>query len=120
MGNRDSNMNNLFDLLWQSKSKSSERLMELETLLSAVIKPVTPRPEFIHDLRDSLINHSYPESKPNKKGVLQSFLLVLVGAASTVVVFSVGMRIMAAVVGVLGLLRFSGRQFSRRRLIQPG
>lgn len=111
-------MNNLFDLLGQPKSRSSERLAELETLLGAVIKPVMPRPEFIQDLRNSLIDYSFPEPQLSKKVKLQNPLFVLVGAVSTLVVFSVGMRIVAAIASTVGLLRYSGRQFQRKRLVQ--
>jgi hypothetical protein len=65
------------------------------------------------------MDYSFPEPETNEAEGLRNSLLVLAGAVSTVVLFSLGVRIVAAVVSALGLLQFSSRNIQRKRLTPP-
>ena len=112
-------MNDLSNLLWWQKRVAPEHLTEMENVLGAALEPVTPRPEFILNLRRGLMNYSFPEPETDKTEIARNALLVLAGAVGTVVLFSLGVRVVAAVVSALGLLQYSSRNLPRKRLTQP-
>lgn len=91
----------------QKKSVGANELINLEAILKSSLKPVSPRPEFIHDLQKGLIEYTLsPEMQADvdmKKAILYAFF----GFAGLVLVFSIWLRLILVIISTLGMIQSS-------------
>lgn len=91
---------------WQKKNKSIN-LSVLETRLDAVLKPVKLRPDFMTELRQSLIGKPKKKLFSLKNVDPKTSWLVFGGVLSSVMIVFSGIRVVIAVLGALGLIQLN-------------
>jgi hypothetical protein len=86
-----------------SKPQQTKETSELEAYLQSTLTPVSPRPDFVKDLRVRL---EYNQSEqPSALSMAQMMVAVLaVGVGGTILVFSI-LRVMVAIIHTVSGLR---------------
>jgi len=90
--------------IFNRKTQIEEELSTLENYLRVALQPITPRPEFIDDLRRDLKNsrmHPFVRVLPD---TLQKGLLVVGGILGGVLVFWTAIRGLLSLIGMIGVL----------------
>ena len=89
-----------FEWPWKNRKITLERdLQVVEKRLETFFQPVTPRPEFIKNLRSELVGKPEEKSKALLKGGWQKGLLVAGGVVSFFAMVLGGIRIVIAIIG---------------------
>ena len=85
---------------WKNRKITLERdLQVVEKRLETFFQPVTPRPEFIKNLRSELVGESKEKSMALLNGGWQKGLLVAGGVVSFFAMVFGGIRIVIAILG---------------------
>lgn len=108
------------NFLWGRKNKEQD-LIELERHMQGVLKPVTPRPEFVRDLRRQLVsqfNNLEPEPGTNTRQLL---LVSAAGFLTGTLILALGIRTVLALLSALGVIHQFKRQLDEKRTnpLQP-
>lgn len=98
----------MFDFLPFKRKTNEAELLDIESVLQSSLKPVSPRPEFIHNLQRGLMEFTFPDYTDLDSK--RTIIFALVGLASLVFIFSLWIRLIVVVVGSLGMLQFSKRK----------
>lgn len=92
------------------KIKKGYPIEELENLLQATLKPVTPSPGFVQQLRQRLTDPGIPTIRyPDTKTSHYLLLATATVLSSTLLILN-GSRLVFAILGALGLLHYSRRR----------
>jgi hypothetical protein len=94
----------------KSRSKKQfgvDDLLNIESILQTSLKPITPRPEFIHDLQKGLMEYSLPGDDEVDVDLKKAFLYAFFGFAGLVFVFSIWLRLVLVVISTLGMIQSS-------------
>lgn len=81
----------------------TKELSELESFLTRVYRPVTPRPDFVSGLRAKLV--SLPEKNRLTPKVFKYTVLGIAGVLSSVILIVTGIRATMTIIGTVSLLR---------------
>ena len=100
---------------WEKKLTEPD-LMNIETILKSTLKPVTPRPEFVQELRRGLMSHSIPGKNGSKHESENNIMLVVFSFLGAAFLLSLGIRAIASLVGLLGLWHFSRQPQPKKNL----
>jgi len=78
----------------------------IENYLGSTLRPIQPRPTFVTGLKSKLKT----EALTRRPGLslLQMFIIAVIGISSSILLVFTGVRAVAAVLGLLGLLRLAG------------
>ena len=87
---------------------------ELESSLRKILLPVDPSPDFVADLKTSLLR--YPRWKIALPGMLQSIMLVSAGLISGVMILVTGMRAIVTIFGTFKILRQFKTQVNKKQV----
>ena len=91
---------------WRKNTEIDDDLKSLEELLQEKLVPMDPRPQFVNNLRQNLLqqvaNVDLAESSHHQ--VLQTGLLVTSGILGSIVVIVTGIRGLVSLIGVAGLV----------------
>jgi hypothetical protein len=91
---------------WKKKKILAERdLRVLEKRLSSTLQPVEPRPEFLHNLRFTLVGKEQKKILGFPVNRVQEGLLVAGGIFSLSIVIFTGIRAVLAILSALGLMQ---------------
>ncbi len=88
------------------RSKGAEiDFPSIETYLGSALRPIQPRATFVTGLRSKLKT----EALTRRPGLslLQFLLVAVIGMSSSILLVFTGVRVVVAVLGVLGLLRLA-------------
>jgi hypothetical protein len=85
-------------------------LMDIESILQSSLKPVSPRPEFIQNLHQGLMEYTFPQLETSEYDIRKPLLLGLVGLVSMVFVVSLWVRLLLVIFTTLGMIRSSRRE----------
>lgn len=97
--------------------KPKHNLSNIELYLDDKLKTVTPRMEFVTQLRQQLIGKQKNKAFSMQKIKKEDVLLVFGALASVVLVLIAGIRAVTAILGALGLLQASKQ--TRQKGIRP-
>jgi hypothetical protein len=95
----------MFDLFSIRRNKSSRDLLDIESILQSSLKPVSPRPEFIHNLHRGLMEYTFPMSEASGVDEKKAIIFAILGLMSLVFVFSLWIRLIMIVISTLGMFR---------------
>jgi len=97
--------------------KLNQDLKSLEMQLAATFRRVTPRPEFVIDLRSRLVTREIQSVSALLPQKVSSGLLVAGGIIGSLLMVITGIRGLVSLVGVVGLVvQFFNRNVQRRQL----
>ena len=103
---------------WFGKPKLDDDLLALERRLQANLEPVTPRAEFISDLRFNLMHQNLKrEPVPQKNQPWQDVFLVVSGIVGIGLALLTGVRGLVSLISVVGLLVSWFRQTQQKALV---
>jgi hypothetical protein len=102
----------MFDFLTFKRDKSKSDLLDIETILQSSLKPISPRPEFIHSLQHSLMDYTFPSSDSTDLEIKKMFLFALIGFVSMIFIFSLWIRLIVVIISSIGMLQTSKRKKS--------
>jgi hypothetical protein len=92
------------------------QIEDLENLLQATLKPVTPSPGFVQQLRKRLTEPGIPTIRYPDPKMSHYLLLATATLLSSTFLILTGSRLVIAVLGALGLLHYSRQQNAREQL----
>ncbi len=82
-------------------------LLDIESILKSSLKPVSPRPEFIHNLQRGLMEYTFPQTDPAELELKKVVIFAVVGILSLFFVFSLWIRLIMVIISTLGMLQSS-------------
>jgi hypothetical protein len=89
---------------------------EIENLLYETLRPVTPNPGFVRQLRQRLTDPATPTIRYPTPKISHYILLVTAGLLSSTFLLLTGSRFVLAIVGALGMLHYSRQQTEEKQL----
>jgi ribose/xylose/arabinose/galactoside ABC-type transport system permease subunit len=89
-------------------------LQELEANLRGILQPVVPTPDFVADLKKSLLR--YPRWKIAFPGMLKSIMLVSAGLFSGAIILVTGIRAIVTILGTFKILRRIKTQVNKKQV----
>jgi hypothetical protein len=92
----------------ETANNSTKIILDLEKKLETVLKPVTPRTEFVYELKQNLYNPDY------KRKYLESaewMLLIAASFFSIFILLFIGIRSVVMLISALGIIR----QYARNK-----
>ncbi len=95
---------------------SGEELMSIETVLGAVLSPVTPRPEYIHSLQERVLATSFPEAEKTEKQAKQNIVMLVLSVMGVTIILGVWIRVIVSLLRMMGVNNNSNRRPKRRRI----
>jgi hypothetical protein len=99
----------MFTLFPFTRNKNKKDLLDIESILQSSLKPVSPRPEFIHDLQRGLLDYTFP-SESTDLDIRKMLLFTFVGFVSMVFVLSLWLRLIVVIISSIGMLQTSKRK----------
>lgn len=97
-------MSNLFS---HKRKNRLSHLLDVESILQSSLKPVSPRPEFIHDLQKGLMEYSLPQEEAGEIDIKKAIAFAVFGFAGLVLMFSLWLRLIVVIVSTLGMIQSS-------------
>lgn len=95
---------------------SGQEMMSIESVLGAVMHPVTPRPEFIHSLQERVLATSFPEAEKIEKQAKQNIVMLVLSLMGVTIILGVWIRVIVSLLKMIGLNHYSNRRPKRRRI----
>jgi hypothetical protein len=92
------------------------QLEDLEKMLQATLRPVTPNPRFVRQLRQRLAEPGIPTIRYPDPKWSHYILLAAAGLLSSTFLILTGSRLVIAVLGAIGLLHYSRQQNEQKQL----
>ena len=89
-------------------------LQDLESNMREFFQPVVPTPDFVADLKKSLLR--YPRWKIALPGMLQSIMLVSAGLVSGILILVTGIRAIVTILGTFKILRQIKTQVNNKQV----
>ena len=87
-----------------------ENLLDMESLLQSSLKPVSPRPEFIHDLEKGLMEYTLSPDEAGEIDLKKALAFAALGFAGLIVIFSLWLRLVVVIISALGMIHSSRRK----------
>jgi hypothetical protein len=100
----------MFDFLNFNRKRSKKDLLDIETILQSSLKPVSPRPEFIHSLHRGLMDYTFPQPEASDFDLKKTAIFALVGFVSLVFVLSLWIRLIVVIISTLGMIQSTKRK----------
>ncbi|OGO12858.1 MAG: hypothetical protein A2Y53_07350 [Chloroflexi bacterium RBG_16_47_49] len=100
-------MLNIFGL---NRKHHSRDLLDIESILQASLKPISPRPEFIQSLQKGLMEYSFPQSESAEIDLNKALFFALVGFTGLVFIFSLWVRLIVVIISTLGMIQSSNQK----------
>ncbi len=97
----------MISFLSSKRKKKRMELPDIESILQSSLKPVSPRPEFIHNLQRGLMEYTFPQPDPAELELKKVAVFAFVGLLSLIFVFSLWIRLIMVIIGALGMLQTS-------------
>jgi hypothetical protein len=98
----------MLDLFGINRKHRLSDLLDVESILQASLKPVSPRPEFIQSLGKGLMEYTFPEPEANNTDLKKAILFAFLGLAGLVFVFSLWIRLIVVIISTIGMIQSSG------------
>jgi hypothetical protein len=98
------------------KITGKHQIDDLERLLQATLRPVTPSPRFVQQLRQHLTDPGIPTIRYPDPKLSHYLLLAIAGLLSSTFLILTGSRLVFAILGALGLLHYSRQQNEQEQL----
>lgn len=99
---------------WRKEIPHGERV-EMESALDAIFQPIKPRPQFVNELRRTLINYSMLEDKEPVKINKQDLIVIFASFFSAALLVSIGIRALITFIGAVGVIQYHRRQSERNQ-----
>lgn len=100
----------MFSFLGRNRKRYKRDLIDIESILQASLKPVTPRPEFIQSLQKGLMDYTFPQSESSEIDLKKTIFFALLGFSGLVFVFSLWLRLILVIISTLGMIQSSKRK----------
>jgi hypothetical protein len=100
----------MFNFLTIKPKRIKRDLLDIESILQSSLKPVSPRPEFIHSLHKGLMEYTFPQSESSEYDIKKTVIFALLGFASIVFVFSLWIRLILVILSTMGMIQSSKRK----------
>ncbi len=97
----------MISFLSSKRKKNRMDLLDIESILQTSLKPVSPRPEFIHNLQRGLMEYTFPQPDPASLELKKMAIFAFIGLVSLIFVFSLWIRLIMVIIGTLGMLQTS-------------
>ncbi len=81
--------------------------MDIESILSSNLTPISPRAEFIQSLRRGLMEYTLPIEDESSLDLKKTALFALVGVVSLLFVFTLWIRLIMVIISTLGMIQAS-------------
>ena len=94
----------------QSTRLNQQEMVKIESVLQTTLFPVTPRQQFVQDLRQRLMNTSFPSQIANRLSYPQGWLIVVFFFVGATVMVSIGLRFIIGLLVGLSLIQMSRQE----------
>ncbi len=91
--------------------------MNVETILGAVMHPVTPRQEFVHSLRERVITNAFPEAVIIENQAKKNITVLVLSLMGVTIILGVWIRVVISLFKMIGINNNQNRRSRRRRII---
>ena len=98
---------------------SGEEVMSIETVLGSVMRPVAPRAEFIHSLRERVLASSFPEAEKIEKQTKQNIVMLVLSLMGVTLILGVWIRVIVSLLKISDSPASHANQRPKRRRIVP-
>ena len=100
----------MFSFLGRNRKRYRRDLLDIESILQASLKPVTPRPEFIQSLQKGLMDYTFPRHESSEIDLKKTIFFALLGFSGLVFVFSLWLRLILVIISTVGMIQSSKRK----------
>ncbi len=90
---------------------------EIESLLASYLRPVNPRPEFVNQLQQRLLDTTRPIVKIPGKKYIDYGLIAAASLIGSALVLMTGVRAVLTFMSALGILHFVKRQTEDKKYV---
>lgn len=97
-------------LITHKRKNRLANLLDIESILQSSLKPVSPRPEFIHDLQKGLMDYTLSQEEAGEIDIKKAIAFAVFGFAGLVFMFSLWLRLIVVIVSTLGMIQSSRRK----------
>ena len=91
--------------------------MNIETIIGSVLQPVAPREEFVRSLQARLMSTAFPEVEKAEKQTKKNIAVLVLSLMGVTVILGVWIRMIVAVLAVLGIGMNARRGMRRRKVL---
>lgn len=103
-----------------AKKMNQEKLYEIESLLGTYLQPVSPRPEFVSQLKKRLLDTTRPRVQIPGKKYMDYWLIALASVIGSALFLVTGVRAILTVMSALGIIHFFKNQTKENNMPTPG
>ena len=94
----------------QSTRLNQQEMVKIESVLQTTLFPITPRQQFVQDLRQRLMTTSFPSPIANRLSSPQGWLIIVLFFAGATVFVSISLRLIIGLLAGLSLLHMSHQE----------
>jgi hypothetical protein len=98
---------------------NDQEIAKFESLLESYLQPVTPRADFVRQLRRRLLDVSRPSVKIPGTNYIRYGLIAGASLAGSFLVVATGIRAVMTVLGALGIIHFVKQQVDQKGISPP-
>jgi hypothetical protein len=98
------------------RKPSGEEIMNIETILGAVMHPVTPRQEFVHSLRERVLTNTFAEAEIIENQAKKNITVLVLSLMGVTIVLGVWIRVVISLLKRIGTNNNQNRRPRRRRI----
>ncbi len=96
-----------------------KQIKVMENRLQAALQPVSPRPEFVKDLKRRLLSPSEADASIAANQPKQNIFMIAAGLLSGTVLIVLGVKAVIALLASLGLIQQVKRQMEQQKCAPP-
>ncbi len=97
----------MFKVFGIKRKSFKNDLLDIESILQASLKPVSPRPEFIHTLHKGLMEYTFPQPESSELNLPRLFIIAMISFFSLAFVLSIWIRLVIVIISALGMIQSS-------------
>lgn len=95
-------------------------LPDVENLLSGSLKPISPRPEFITQLKDRLLTQAKSRANMGGMNPIHYILLIIATMANLLIFTAISLWTTISAISLFRLMRYLKRYLQQKRLLSQG
>lgn len=95
-------------------------LPDVESLLMGSLKPISPRPEFITQLKDRLLTQAKSRTDVGRLNPIAYLLLMVATTVNLLIFIAISLWTTISAISLFRLMRYLKRYFQQKRLLSQG
>lgn len=100
------------------RNLSGDEIMNMETMIGAVLRPVAPRQEFVNSLRQRVLAYTIPQTEKVEKQAKKNIAVLVLSLMGVSIILGVWIRVVVSLLKLFEM-KHTGNERPRRRRISP-